>query len=980
MSQRAITRNASSGVMYLAATMLFITSAGAAGPGPVPTVAPTPPQLVAPADGDTIDSLPAVCTVIVDDPDGDLLDVRFHEVTGQSGVAVVDTETEWQAGAFDATRTDGAGTLILQSPFGQGTADYTVRSGMTAILVDDAEYHGLTVEAGGVLVTLNHVVRVCGLFANYGTVRAGSGGAGALGGVGGVGADPLENRPAGDGTDGGAGVGGGGNGGGGGGGGGNGGNGGTVTICYGLLYRYGVIQAGGGAGGAGASGGAGHDNQFGVDLAVLWSPGDGGEFDADGGDGGAAAYLQYAMSEDGDDGHDGAAGLPGGVTVVQIPLPLTGTYTSTIFDAGMSARWSDPVVIATTPPGSAVSCEYSTGNGVWSADLWDLPVSPTLQVRLNLLASDVNQLPSVDRFASSYLGVEPFGAVPNVPPGQPASCIWPGLVEGWTYHWRVEVDDGTAVTVGPTWQFRTSVACMTGPEFSARDVDLAQDGFPERGMIDVDQAAYNWIRFDMCRNIAPPGRIDPGDSLVVDLRVRPGAALWDMPRMFIMMKTNPAFDGVRVIPPGNFAQIGGFIHGWVYGDSTFTGEGQLVPDQYHFVLPDTGFFYPGDLIRYFFEARDVVGGDVRTATLPADTSGLASFAGLHGALDYSEAFTVRGLPSLDAAYHQPEILCWTDYVCPGTAPHWIYALENLGYHYQVHYDVYATGAPSSGLDNGLGGRATPATIGGYRILLYGSGDHPLDTLESDEDISLLTAWFQLDARCAFLTGDFLVSSLSDGSEESQLFRDQLLGVEDFVPVVIPPGYHVQAIPANSVFRPGLEWNILTPAYDAIDAVGTTERLAEIANYPYAGATRHGNSSFGSDVIVLPYDFSFAGPVGYSRAVILEDVLEAFAAQPPADPTTVPPGSKLSICCQPNPCNPRTTITLTLPCDSHLDVRIYDLRGSLIRTVLAADRPAGVVTVVWDGTGDRGESLPSGVYFVRATAGRLATITKVTLVK
>ncbi len=72
---------------------------------------------------------------------------------------------------------------------------------------------------------------------------------------------------------------------------------------------------------------------------------------------------------------------------------------------------------------------------------------------------------------------------------------------------------------------------------------------------------------------------------------------------------------------------------------------------------------------------------------------------------------------------------------------------------------------------------------------------------------------------------------------------------------------------------------------------------------------------------------------------------------------------------PNPFNPFTTFHADVAAGPvRLDV--FDVRGRLVRTLVAGNRPGGLLRVDWDGTDERGRSLPSGVYFGRleTTAG------------
>jgi hypothetical protein len=70
---------------------------------------------------------------------------------------------------------------------------------------------------------------------------------------------------------------------------------------------------------------------------------------------------------------------------------------------------------------------------------------------------------------------------------------------------------------------------------------------------------------------------------------------------------------------------------------------------------------------------------------------------------------------------------------------------------------------------------------------------------------------------------------------------------------------------------------------------------------------------------------------------------------------------------PNPFNPTTTIPLALPVQSRVTIEVFNILGQRVRTLLNTDLPAGNHTVVWDGLGDGGTLLGSGVQFIRMRA-------------
>jgi hypothetical protein len=83
---------------------------------------------------------------------------------------------------------------------------------------------------------------------------------------------------------------------------------------------------------------------------------------------------------------------------------------------------------------------------------------------------------------------------------------------------------------------------------------------------------------------------------------------------------------------------------------------------------------------------------------------------------------------------------------------------------------------------------------------------------------------------------------------------------------------------------------------------------------------------------------------------------------------------------PNPFNPSTSIQFTMEAREHVTIAVYDANGALIRTLVDEVRSAGVNDVSWDGRDARGNTMSSGVYFCRMTAGGKSESRKMTLLK
>ncbi len=85
---------------------------------------------------------------------------------------------------------------------------------------------------------------------------------------------------------------------------------------------------------------------------------------------------------------------------------------------------------------------------------------------------------------------------------------------------------------------------------------------------------------------------------------------------------------------------------------------------------------------------------------------------------------------------------------------------------------------------------------------------------------------------------------------------------------------------------------------------------------------------------------------------------------------------------PNPFNPTTTIEYSIAQAGRVTLRIYNAAGQLVRTLVDEEQSpqAEGFTSVWDGFGNRGEEVASGVYFYKLTAKEFTQTRKMVLLK
>ena len=78
---------------------------------------------------------------------------------------------------------------------------------------------------------------------------------------------------------------------------------------------------------------------------------------------------------------------------------------------------------------------------------------------------------------------------------------------------------------------------------------------------------------------------------------------------------------------------------------------------------------------------------------------------------------------------------------------------------------------------------------------------------------------------------------------------------------------------------------------------------------------------------------------------------------------------------PNPFNPATTIRYSVPKTSKVQIKIFDVLGNEIGTLVNEEKPAGAYEITWDAA-----NLPSGVYFYQIKAREFTGTKKMILLK
>jgi hypothetical protein len=187
-------------------------------------------------------------------------------------------------------------------------------------------------------------------------------------------------------------------------------------------------------------------------------------------------------------------------------------------------------------------------------------------------------------------------------------------------------------------------------------------------------------------------------------------------------------------------------------------------------------------------------------------------------------------------------------------------------------------------------------------------------------------------------------------------------------------FDVMTAVANS--RVELAYPTGYPAYGAVMAQETPNSAGSTARFVLAG--------FGYDFIRDQSITDYSSPEVYnSRCRFIADVLTWFGNSLPMTTAVDPVAYENALeAAYPNPFNPSTTIRYAIAERSHVSLKVYNVAGQHIQTLvdeIQSPRPEGY-RAAWDGTSADGGNVASGVYFYKLTTKGFSKTKKMVLLK
>jgi hypothetical protein len=566
-----------------------------------------------------------------------------------------------------------------------------------------------------------------------------------------------------------------------------------------------------------------------------------------------------------------------------------------------------------------------------------------------------------------------------------------------------------------------------GPQFTHRRMDLFQDNFPEEEF-DIE----SFVRADAANDIRPNDEpiIDPGDSVTVtcDSPLCGGIRYSflgpdSLPEVYMHVKCasigcddppkpdlfGPALEGTY----GKYESDDG-IWTVIRGEEARRGSGSIARDQYMFDLNDS-LLTRGYMVEYYFTANDNVG---LSGSLPEDAADGVYFEftclpTLCHEILYVDDFDGRG--SHEGIVHNYFAHAFPA-VVPDAGPAPPETMER-------HADRYDVNQPSSLVGNGLGGRAKPfQMIMAYNTVIWDSGDLAEGTITDgtedrgkSNDCQLLVTWLNLDDHDVglWVLGDNVARDLNESITPQALelmsaYCGVAFGADSYYDLTgrvspkvagLPgsPFYHAAIAPDTFCVYGGCPtingFDCLIPTINGQPALeygscGCPDQWEGSGHYAGIWSARINDGGFNIRTVWFGFSYMYMRDCDHvlppMRFHILDDVLSFFGMAVnmviTGDEDEMPSYVYSLSQNYPNPFNPATTIRFSLREKGKVSIRIYDVAGRLVKTLVDEVRDAGAHAEPWDGLNNRGAKIASGVYFYKMESRHFSSTRKMVLLR
>jgi hypothetical protein len=559
---------------------------------------------------------------------------------------------------------------------------------------------------------------------------------------------------------------------------------------------------------------------------------------------------------------------------------------------------------------------------------------------------------------------------------------------------------------------------VRGPNWNFRDIDLFQDNFPSNAD-DIE----SWVRADAANDIYPPGNLDilPADAVVINCAAPDGQSLAnDDGRPAVYMHVKCSYIGPTPDKPSLFGPMLEGDHGRYHSDdgvwTIIQGDSAtVIRDAYLFDLNDS-LLTRGYKVEYYFTARSRVDETTRLPGRPMDPSCSRVFEftclpTLRSSVLFVDDFVG---PTLDSDVLMDDGLPGYDSWEGFAENYWMPTFKAVFLPPNDIPDKYDVNGASSLVSNGLASRAHLKHLKeAYDIIIWDCGDLERGTItdgtpssDKSNDCALLIDWMNTSPHpCGlWICGDNIAHDLTVNCLCGMALLNNWCGVNYIMDSYFGLTGTVSPLLAGNAagifYEGGVPYQFAAfggcPIINRFDVIGVGGTGTPAINYPdytglgyYAGIQNESINLYGQPVRTMWFGFSFQSirddDFHYSpidRNIVAQKVLEWIEIinwKPDISEGEVPAANSVAQN-YPNPFNPSTTIKYEIRRKGMVTLKVYDISGALVRTLVDEVKDRGSHTAIWDGKNNRGASVASGIYLYKMETAGFSKTKKMVLLR
>lgn len=277
------------------------------------------------------------------------------------------------------------------------------------------------------------------------------------------------------------------------------------------------------------------------------------------------------------------------------------------------------------------------------------------------------------------------------------------------------------------------------------------------------------------------------------------------------------------------------------------------------------------------------------------------------------------------------------------------ALEPLVYN---QWDVSSQGMPDL------------ETLGAYKVVLWHDDDFSMNEIHAAENT---LSGYLLGGGQLLISGWKTVSALS--AAFFGRFASGMTSYYDNSPTLISAESESYAQLAVDVDKTATVWNGMLPYLNSFE--GDFESI-------YTGTVAPGSNAENRSLAFRKDNLTFLGfPLYFMQAEGVRDFLQAMIPELTTVSTAdqIAPVSTLHLTSYPNPFNPSTTISFSLPAPGKISLELYNLKGQKVQELSTGEYKAGKHQISFSA-----DELPSGVYILSLQAEGKRLNRRLTLMK